>query len=148
MKQIGIRLTSLFFTVALMIFSVASVNADDTETSKESKSTGLTINDKANIEVGKTVSYTFYLSEATEPVEGFELRLFYDSEYLKYKKNSLKFEKFDVVFFNENIEGKIPMNYTSISNMPSFEKKTQFLTADFEVLKEGSAIISYFFTVI
>lgn len=146
MKHFGIKFTSLVFALTLILFSVNAAYADDGADEKNDNGSVLTINDAAKVEVGKTVSYTLYLSDAVEPIEGFELRLFYDNDFLKYKKGTLKFEKFDVVFYNENIEGKIPMNYTSITNMPSFENKTQFVTADFDVVKEGSASISYFFT--
>lgn len=146
MKHFGTKFTSLFFALVLIVFSVTMVSADDSNGENKNDVSMLTINDKGKVAVGKTVSYTLYLDEAKEPIEGFELRLFFDSENLKYKKGTLKFEKFNVVFYNENIEGKIPMNYTSITNMPSFDKKTQFLTADFEVIKEGNATISQFFT--
>ena len=155
MKKLGIKFSSLFFALALVIGSTAVVCAVDTTAAETTAVAGtqtseggstLTINNAASVEVGKTVTYTLYLSEATESIVGFELRLFYDSDFLEYQKNTLKFDKFDVVFFNEDIKGKIPMNYTSLNNQPLFDKKGQFLTANFKVLNGGNANISYFFT--
>ncbi len=155
MKKLGIKFSSLFFALALVIGSTAVVCAADTTSAETTAGAGtqaaeggstLTINNAASVEVGKTVTYTLYLSEATESIVGFELRLFYDSDFLEYQKNTLKFDKFDVVFFNEDIKGKIPMNYTSLNNQPLFDKKGQFLTANFKVLNGGNANISYFFT--
>ena len=155
MKKLGIKFSSLFFAMALVICSAAVVHADETTAPATATASGaqaaeggtmLTINNAASVEVGKTVTYTLYLSEATESIVGFELRLFYDSDFLEYQKDTLKFDKFDVVFFNEDIKGKIPMNYTSLNNQPLFDKKGQFLTANFKVTAGGSADISYFFT--
>ena len=155
MKKLGIKFSSLFFALALVFGSTAVVCAADTTSAETTAGAGtqaaeggstLTINNAASVEVGKTVTYTLYLSEATESIVGFELRLFYDSDFLEYQKNTLKFDKFDVVFFNEDIKGKIPMNYTSLNNQPLFDKKGQFLTANFKVLNGGNANISYFFT--
>ena len=155
MKKLGIKFSSLFFAFALVICSASVVHADETTAAATATTAGaqaandgsvLTINNAASVEVGKTVTYTLYLSEATESIVGFELRLFYDSDFLEYQKNTLKFDKFDVVFFNEDIRGKIPMNYTSLNNQPLFDKKGQFLTANFKVTGGGNADISYFFT--
>ena len=140
MKQLVLKITSLCFALTLLTFSALTVSAEDG--AKES----LTINDEATVNVGDTVTYSLYLGDTVEPIVGFELRLFYDSEFLEYQKGSLKFEKFDVVVYNEDIVGKIPMNSTSLTNLPLFDKKSQFLSADFKVTKAGKANISYFFT--
>ena len=139
MKQIVFKITSVCFALALTLLSAVTAFADDsTETLK--------INGEANVKAGDTVNYTLYLSDATEPIVGFELRLFYNSDLLEYQKGSLKFEKFDVVIYNEEIPGKIPMNCSSLTNLPSFEKKAAFLSADFKVLKGGATDITYFVT--
>ena len=114
MKNFGIKFTSVFFAIALIVLSVSPVFADDGD-AKKSDSV-LTINQEGKVEVGKTVTFTLYLSDA-DPVEGFQLELFYDKDHLKYKKGSLNFEKFDSVFYNEGIEGRLLMNYTSITNL-------------------------------
>ena len=145
MKHLGIKFTSLFFAFALIVLSAAPAFADDSAETKKSSGSVLTINQSGKVEAGKTVTYTMYLSDA-EPVEGFQLEIFYDKDHLKYKKGSLSFEKFDSVFFNEGVEGRLLMNYTSITNLPSFEDKAKFVSADFEVLKDGDTTISYFFT--
>ena len=142
MKQFVLKITSLCFALTLLTFSALSVSAEDGAKADAT----LTLNDEATVNVGDTVTYSLYLGDTVEPIVGFELRLFYDSDFLEYQKGSLKFEKFDVVVYNEDIVGKIPMNSTSLTNLPLFDKKTQFLSADFKVTKPGKANISYFFT--
>jgi len=142
MKQLVLKITSLCFALTLFTFSALTVSAEDGAAAGDT----LTLNDEATVKTGDTVTYSLYLGDTVEPIVGFELRLFYDSEYLEYQKGSLKFEKFDVVVYNEDIEGKIPMNSTSLTNLPLFDKKSQFLSADFKVKKGGKANISYFFT--
>lgn len=132
------RLISACFAMTLVVMSPFAAAAANSEK--------LNINDTADIDVGKTVKYTMYLADASVPIEGFELRLFYDQEYLEYQTGSIKFDKFSVVVYNEKIPGKIPANYSAISNLPDFSEKSQFVSAEFKVLKAGKANISYFFT--
>lgn len=106
----------------------------------------LVLNGEANVDVGDTVKLTIYLSDTTEDIIGFELRLFYDSEYLEFNKESLSAEKFDSLFYNPNIDGMIPMNWTDIGNPVSFSNKSEFFTCEFNVKKAGEAEISYFIT--
>lgn len=139
MKRISSKITSVCFAVVLVVCSVITAFAEENQGV-------LKINEKTDVEVGKTVTYTLYLSDTVEPIVGFEMRLFYDSDFLEYQKGSLKFEKFDVVVYNEDIKGRIPMNCSSLTNLPNFSEKGQFVSASFKVLKEGNASITYFFT--
>ena len=148
MKRITLRLLPICFALALVLGAVMPVLAEETkeDAKADQGSEVLSINGDGDVKVGDTVTYTLYLSDATEPIFGFELRLFYDSDYLEYQKSSLKYEKFDMVIYNEDIKGKLPMNHSSLNNLPSFEEKAQFVSADFKVTKGGEASITYFFT--
>ncbi len=164
MKQTGIKFSSFCVALALLLCSFVTVYAEDSSAADSSgadasgadssagdnpdidDSKKLEINSDAEVSVGQTVTYDLYLSDADEEIMGFELRLFYDSDFLEYQQKSLNFEKFDFVIYNENIEGKIPMNFSSLSSLPSFKEKAQFLSASFKVKKEGNADITYFFT--
>ena len=146
MKTIGLKLSSLCFVLVLLLCSAMPALADDTKSEENTGKAELRINNAGNVKAGDIVTYTLYLSETVEPIVGFELRLFYDSEHLEYQKSSLKFENFDVVIYNEDIKGKIPMNCSSLTNLPQFEKKGQFVTASFKVIKGGESSITYFFT--
>lgn len=146
MKQLFSKVTSICFALAMIGLSVIPAFAVDTTAKSDGSSNTLKINGDASVEVGKTVTYTLYLSDASDPVVGFEMRLFYDSDYLEYQPSSIKFEHFDAVIYNENIDGKIPMNYSALSNKPDFSKKSQFVSVDFKVKKAGESEISYFFT--
>ncbi len=167
MKQFGLKITSLCFAVLLLLCAVTPVLAEEAtkaettqkesaqkessgktsqKTEKKGDSAQLTINKDAKVDVGKTVTYTLYISETVKPIVGFELCLFYDKDHLQYQKGSLKFDNFDVVVYNEDLEGRIPMNHSNLSNTKVFSDKTQFVSASFKVLDGGEADISYFVT--
>jgi len=145
MKRIQLTLSSLCCALALLFCAVAPVMAEEQKT-ENNNGEKLVINGEASAAVGDVVTYTLYMSDAVESIVGFDLRLFYDYEKLEYQKSSLKFENFDVVIYNEEMQGKIPMNCSSLENKPSFEKKGQFVSASFKVKKAGEAKITYFFT--
>ncbi len=138
MKKLLTQMASL--CIALVLLASSSVMMAFAEEG------GLSVNGEDQVDVGETMTYTLYLSEATEPIVGFQIYIFYDDEYLEYQKDSLTFEKFSVVFYNEDIPGKIPMNCSQIMDMPVFAQKTQFVSADFKVLKPGKANIKYYVT--
>lgn len=143
MRNFLTRFTSLCFAITLLTLSAVTASAE--ENNAES-TTALKINGDASANIGEVVTYSLYLADASDPIVGFELRLFYDSEYLEYQQGSLHFDKFDVVIYNEGIPGKIPMNCSQFNNPSDFSKKSQFVSASFKVLKPGNANITYFFT--
>ena len=145
MKRIQLTFSSLCCALALLLCAVSPVMAEE-QNNEDNNGEKLVINGEASAAVGDVVTYTLYMSDAIEPIVGFDLRLFYDFEYLEYQKSSLKFEKFDVVIYNEEMEGKIPMNCSSLENKPVFDEKGQFVSASFKVKKAGKARITYFFT--
>lgn len=146
MKQIGLKLSSLCFAVVLLLCAVVPAFAEESGASAASGGSQLTINKEAVAEKGKTVTYTLYLSETVKPIVGFELCLFYDSKHLEYQKGSLKFDNFDVVIYNEDLDGRIPMNHSALTNTKVFSDKSQFVSASFKVLDGGETDITYFVT--
>ena len=80
----AVMMTALIFTTS----ASAAYAADDV----------LTINGEGKVNVGDTVKFTLYLDETKEDIIGFELRLFYNSEYLKFDKKSLTSEKSSTIF--------------------------------------------------
>lgn len=137
MKKFVTKIVSVCFVITIIASLTTTAFAADEQ---------LTINSDANVNVGDTVTFTLYLSDCKEDIIGYEMRLFYDSEYLELDKESLKFEKFDGVIHNPNLENKIAMSWTNISQPADFSKKAQFLSVDFKVLKGGEAEISQFVT--
>ncbi|MER2080291.1 MAG: cohesin domain-containing protein [Ruminococcus sp.] len=105
---------------------------------------------------GDNVEFKLYLSETKEDIIGFEMRLFYDANLLEFDKDSLEAEKFDSLFYNRDIEGKIPMNWTDIGNPASFSSKGEFISCKFKAKAAGEYVdtrdsevdptISYFVT--
>lgn len=137
MKKHLINLISVCFAATLMLSFASSFTvfaADD----------DLTINSDATVKVGDKIKYTLYLSDTTEDIIGFELRLFYDHNYLELDKDNVSYGKFDGVVHNLNLEDKIPINWTNITTPMSFANKAEFLSMEFTVLKGGETEISQF----
>lgn len=137
MKRLIIRLSAFTLVMLLLTAAIAPAYAEEQT---------LKVNDEGALKVGDKVKFTLNLSETKEDIIGFEMRLFYDNEYLQYQKNSLKADKFDTLYFNQDIVGKIPMNWTDIGNPASFATKGEFFSCDFVVQKPGETKISYFIT--
>ncbi len=137
MKRMVCKLISLCFVITMMLSATVTAFSAEAE---------LTINGEAQVKVGDTVKFSLYLSECTEDIIGFELRLFYDKECLQMDPNSITYEKFDGVIHNTNIPGKFPTSWTNISQPADFSSKALFLSAEFNVVKAGDAEISYFVT--
>lgn len=139
MKKHLIKIISLCFVSVLMLSMMTSMTvfAADNE---------LTVNSDAKVKVGDKIKYTLYLSDTKEDIIGFELRMFYDHNYLELDKDSMNYGKFDGVIHNLNIEDKIPINWTNISTPISFANKAEFLSMEFKVVKGGETEISQFVT--
>lgn len=139
MKKHLVKIISLCFVSVLMLSLMTSMTvfAADNE---------LTVNSDAKVKVGDKIKYTLYLSGTKEDIIGFELRMFYDHNYLELDKDSMNYGKFDGVFHNLNIEDKIPINWTNISTPISFANKAEFLSMEFKVVKGGETEISQFVT--
>ena len=106
----------------------------------------LTINGLGKVKEGDVVTFSLNLSEAKEDIMGFELRFFYDSEYLKYVDESLTSDTFDSLVYNPHLDGCIPMNWTDIYKLVSFSEKKPIFTCQFTVQKGGATELSYFVT--
>ena len=139
MKKHLVKIISLCFVSVLMLSMMTSMTvfAADNE---------LTVNSDAKVKVGDKIKYTLYLSDTKEDIIGFELRMFYDHNYLELDKDSMNYGKFDGVIHNLNIEDKIPINWTNISTPISFANKAEFLSMEFKVVKGGETEISQFVT--
>lgn len=139
MKKHLVKIISLCFVSVLMLSMMTSMTvfAADNE---------LTVNSDAKVKVGDKIKYTLYLSDTKEDIIGFELRMFYDHNYLELDKDSMNYGKFDGVIHNLNIEDKIPINWTNISTPISFANKAEFLSMEFKVVKGGETKISQFVT--
>ena len=116
---------------AILAFSavpMAFAESGGTDTS------GITINK------GDEIEFRFNLSETNDEIIGFELRLFYDSNLLEFDKESLQAEQFDSLFYNPDIEGKIPMNWTDIGHPVSFPNKKEFVSCKYTAIGTGKYI--------
>lgn len=137
MKKHLVKIISLCFAAALMLSFMTSISAFAADDE-------LTVNSDAKVKVGDKIKYTLYLSDTKEDIIGFELRMFYDHNYLELDKDSVNYGKFDGVIHNLNLEDKIPINWTNISTPVSFSSKAEFLSMEFKVLKGGETEISQF----
>ena len=96
--------------------------------------------------VGDKVTYTLELGGCDELIEGFQMYVFFDSEKLKVVPDTLKCPEIPAAVFNDGVDGKIPVVFSSVSDKLDFSKKKTFLTVDFEVLSGGNTDITYFIT--
>ncbi|MBQ6387233.1 MAG: hypothetical protein IJH96_01270 [Ruminococcus sp.] len=138
MKKVFSIVSALVLVLAISVSSIISVFAAD--------DMALTINGEGIVNVGDTVKFTLYLDDTTEDIYAFEFSLFYDSEFLSLDKKSLTSDKFSNLIYNTNLEDKIPVNWTDISNPVVFSGKEEFLSCDFEVIKGGETNISQLIT--
>ena len=137
MKKYLLKIISLCFASVLMLSFMTSITAFAADDE-------LTVNSNAKVKVGDKIKYTLYLSDTKEDIIGFELRMFYDHNYLELDKDSVNYGKFDGVIHNLNLEDKIPINWTNISTPVSFSSKAEFLSMEFKVVKGGETEISQF----
>ena len=137
MKKHLVKILSLCFAAVLILSFMTSITAFAADDE-------LTVNSDAKVKVGDKIKYTLYLSETKEDIIGFELRMFYDHNYLELDKDSVNYGKFDGVIHNLNLEDKIPINWTNISTPVSFASKAEFLSMEFKVVKGGETEISQF----
>lgn len=137
MKRLLIRFCSVIFTIMVALSCYIPAFAAEKV---------LTVNSDAKVNVGDTIKFSLNLSDCTEEIIGFEMRIFYDSNYLQFNKDSLTFDKFQGVIYNQNLQNVIPMSWTNISNGADFSKKGLLVSAEFKVIKEGETEISEFIT--
>lgn len=137
MKKYLLKIISLCFASVLMLSFMTSITAFAADDE-------LTVNSNAKVKVGDKIKYTLYLSDTKEDIIGFELRMFYDHNYLELDKDSVNYGKFDGVIHNLNLEDKIPINWTNITTPVSFSSKAEFLSMEFKVVKGGETEISQF----
>ena len=137
MKHYIAKIGSILIAATIILASITTAFAEDTLKINNSDKT---------VNKGDTVRFTLNLSDTKEPVIGFELRVFFDSEKLELVKGSVTSETFDNLFFNEDLKGKLPLNWTDFNNPVNCEKKTPMFSCDFKVLDGGDAEISYFVT--
>ncbi len=137
MKRYIAKVTSILLVAILILASVSTAFAEDT----------LKINGaEKTVKKGDTVKFTLNLSDTREDVIGFELRVFFNKDKLELVRGSVTSETFDNMFYNEEIKGKLPLNWTDFNNPVKCENKTPFFSCDFKVLDGGEAEISYFVT--
>lgn len=137
MKHYIAKIGSILIAATIILASITTAFAEDTLKINNSDKT---------VNKGDTVRFTLNLSDTKEPVIGFELRVFFDSEKLELVKGSVTSETFDNLFFNDDLKGKLPLNWTDFNNPVNCEKKTPMFSCDFKVLDGGDAEISYFVT--
>lgn len=127
-------LISLFTAVLLSMSCCATAFAAE----------GLKVNSSASVNVGDTITYTLYLSECTQPIEGIQMYIYYDKNYLKVDSNSMKYDKFDGVIQNPDCDGYITFNWTNVTDLANFSTKAKMVSVDFKVVKGGKTDISQF----
>lgn len=131
------NILSAVFILAVLMSASLTVSAAENE---------LVINSDVKAQKGDKVTYSIYLADCNEDVLGVTMSIFYDDEYLKLDADSITYEKLDGVVQNPNLDGYFKFTWTNVNDVQDFSKKAMLVSADFEVLKEGSTELSYFIT--
>ena len=103
----------------------------------------LVINKKAKANVGDKVKYILYLADTEEEIEGFEMNLNFDPEYLETNNDSIKLPKIDSAMKNI-VKGEVFLNWTNVFKKLNFSEKQEFLDIEFTVKKAGNTDITKF----
>ena len=103
----------------------------------------LVINKKAKANVGDKVKYILYLADTDEEIEGFEMNLNFDPEYLETNYDSIKLPKIDSAMKNI-VKGEVFLNWTNVFKKLNFSDKQEFLDIEFTVKKAGNTDITKF----
>lgn len=103
----------------------------------------LVINKKAKANVGDKVKYILYLADTEEEIEGFEMNLNFDPEYLETNYDSINLPKIDSAMKNI-VKGEVFLNWTNVFKKLNFSEKQEFLDIEFTVKKAGNTDITKF----
>ena len=103
----------------------------------------LVINKKAKANVGDKVKYILYLADTDEEIEGFEMNLNFDPEYLETNNDSIKLPKIDSAMKNI-VKGEVFLNWTNVFKKLNFSDKQEFLDIEFTAKKAGNTDITKF----
>ncbi len=106
----------------------------------------LTINKKVKASKGDTVTYTLKLGDCSDKLEGIQMYVFYDKDYLEIDSKSLSFPQLSGAVSNSNFSDGIAFNWTSVTDLVSFKETKTLMTVDFKVKKAGKVNITYFVT--
>lgn len=137
MKRLITKTISVMFCLAMLLSVTLTAFAANNE---------LSINSESKVNVGDKIKYTLYMSDTTEDIIGFEMRIFYDDKYLKLDKESVEYDKFNGVIHNLDLKNRIATSWTDFMNPVGFSTKAPFISMEFEVLQAGDTEISQFVT--
>lgn len=133
MKKFLSIITVTCVLTSMLIVSAVSASADGQ----------LVINKKAKANVGDKVKYILYLADTEEEIEGFEMNLNFDPEYLETNNDSIKLPKIDSAMKNI-VKGEVFLNWTNVFKKLNFSDKQEFLDIEFTVKKAGNTDITKF----
>ncbi len=133
----GLKISLAIIIASLMVLlSCISVFAES----------DLTVNKKVKASKGDTVTYTLKLGDCSDKLEGIQMYVFYDKDYLEIDSQSLIFPELSGAVSNSNFSDGIAFNWTSVTDLVSFKETKTLMTVDFKVKKAGKVNITYFVT--
>lgn len=125
---------AVIMTVLIIAVSTVSAFAKGT----------LTLDEKAKAKVGDTITYTLKLGDCKDKLEGIQMYIIYDKSMLEIDASSLRFPELKGAVSNPNYKKGIAFNWTSVTNLVSFEKTKTLMTVNFKVKQAVSTNITYF----
>ena len=136
MKKHLVKIISLCFASVLMLSFMTSITAFAADDE-------LTVNSNAKVKVGDKIKYTLYLSDTKEDIIGFELRMFYDHNYLELDKEFLSME-FKVVKGGETEISQFvsEMYGDDMTYLKSYKWTYDITVNDKSIVKDQTPVIS------
>ena len=140
MKKL-LRLSTALLLVMIMLFATSAIcvsAADD----------ALDVDSRVSYAVGDTMTYTFYMSDTTEPIYGIQMYVKYDPAYLELNSDTVSYPnlKGSVIYNDLTLSGDpdgFIFTYIDVSEKTKFDTKKELFSLDFKVLKAGKTDVTY-----
>lgn len=130
------KIFGILISLFVLTYSATTAFADDR----------LCVDQNTKLNVGDEFTYTLYLSDCVEPVQGIQMYIFYDKQYLEVDPDSLVFNTLDGAMYNAGLDSFLTFNWATPmeSYAADYSDRADLISIKFKVLKSGSTEISYF----
>ncbi len=102
------------------------------------------LNEKAEAEVGDTITYTLKLSDCDDKLEGIQMYIFYNKQFLEIDPDSVKVPELKGAVINPKFEYGVAFNWTSVTDLVSFKKSKTLFTMNLKVKNPCHTSVTYF----
>ena len=130
--SLAVVMTALIIVVSCLPAFAAKSKAD------------VVLNGKAEASKGDTITYTLKLSDCDDKLEGIQMYIFYNKQFLELDTDSVKVPELKGAVINPKFEKGIAFNWTSVTDLVNFKKAKTLITMDFKVKNPCQTSVTYF----